>query len=323
MDKLDRIQKLHQLLITRRYPVSLRILADKLGCGEKNAKRLIRTLEDLMLAPIEYNKEHKGWAYACGPDTKSQLPGLWLTAEELQSMALLLHMLQNFGNGLLNDELKVVEKEVHKLLKARKISPEVLKNRIKVLPIGHRSVPNDIYLRVSDALLKGKQLLLRYTDYSGKQTQRVVSPQDLVYYRDNWYLDAWCHTKKDIRQFLLARMAKAAISDEPAHVVPIAKLEEHFSGSYGIFAGKPEHTAILRFCGNVAQEVSQQVWHPHQEGRWDGEDYVLRFPYGDDRELVRDVLRYVPDVVVEGPVGLRAAVVTRLEEGLKALRKPR
>ena len=25
--------------------------------------------------------------------------------------------------------------------------------------------------------------------------QRVVSPQRLVHYRDNWYLDAWCHYK--------------------------------------------------------------------------------------------------------------------------------
>lgn len=319
MDKLDRIQKLHQLLISRRYPISLRALADKLDCSEKTTKRLIHVLEDLMLAPIEYNKEHKGWAYPSDPEAKSQLPGLWLTAEELQSIALLLHMLQNFGNGLLNEELKIVEKEVHKLLRARKISPEMLKNRIKILPIGHSVVPNNIYLRVSDALLKGKQLLLRYTDYSGKQSQRIVSPQDLVYYRDNWYLDAWCHTKNDIRQFLLARITKATINPEPANLLPVTELEAHFSTSYGIFGGKPKHTAILRFFGKTAQEVAQQVWNPEQNGQWHKDEYVLQFPYNDDRELLRDVMKHVPDVVVEGPAELQSALLERLNEGIRRL----
>lgn len=321
MDKLDRIQKLFQLFMTHRHPISLRVLADKLDCTQKSARRLIDVLQDFTLAPIDYNEEYKGWAYTCPPEEKHLLPGLWLTAEELQSMALLLHMLQGFGNGLLSDELKIVEKGIHKLLKARHISPDVLMNRIKVLPIGHRTVPNDIYLRVSDALLRSRQLSVRYTDYKGATTQRTLSPQDLVYYRDNWYLDAWCHTRRTLRQFMLARMEKVTLTDTPAKAVSAAELEAHFSRSYGIFAGKPEHIAKLRFRGNVAGEVSRQTWHPQQEGHWDGEDYVLQFPYGDDRELVRDIMRYVPDVMVEGPEALRSNVAKRLADGVKCLQK--
>lgn len=316
MDKLDRIQKLYQLFMSHQYPISLRTLADKLDCTQKRARQLIDVLQDFTLASIEYDEEYKGWAYTCRPDEKHLLPGLWLTAEELQSMALLLHMLQGFGNGLLSDELKVVEKGVHKLLKARDISPDDLMNRIKVLPIGHRTVPNDIYLRVSDALLRNRQLIIRYTDYEGATSHRTVSPQDLVYYRDNWYLDAWCHKKQKIRQFALARMEKVTLTDTPAKTVPMTELEAYFSRSYGIFAGEPEHIAKLRFRGNVANEVSRQIWHPQQEGQWEGDEYVLQFPYGDDRELVRDIMRYVPEVVVEGPVGLRDSVLERLHAGL-------
>lgn len=321
MDKLDRIQKLFQLFMTHRHPISLRTLADKLDCTQKSARRLIDVLQDFTLAPIAYNEEYKGWAYTCPPEEKHLLPGLWLTAEELQSMALLLHMLQGFGNGLLSDELKIVEKGIHKLLKARHISPDVLMSRIKVLPIGHRPVPNEIYLRVSDAVLRGRQLCVRYTDYKGATTQRTLSPQDLVYYRDNWYLDAWCHTRRTLRQFMLARMEKVSLTDTPAKAVSATELDAHFSRSYGIFAGKPEHTAKLRFSGNVAGEVSRQTWHPQQQGRWDGEDYLLEFPYGDDRELVRDIMRYVPDVVVEGPEALRNSVAKRLTDGVKRFQK--
>jgi len=106
MEKLDRIQRLHQLFATHRYPIKLRALAERLECSEKNARRLIDALQDFMRRPIEFDPVSKGWAYAGEQPEGWQLPGLWLTANELQSMATLLHVLDSFGNGLLNTELK-------------------------------------------------------------------------------------------------------------------------------------------------------------------------------------------------------------------------
>ena len=44
---------------------------------------------------------------------------------------------------------------------------------------------------------------LRGTDPAREGTgrQRDISPQRLVHYGDNWYLDAWCHTKQALRSF--------------------------------------------------------------------------------------------------------------------------
>jgi len=50
---------------------------------------------------------------------------------------------------------------------------------------------------------------------------------------------------------------------------------------------------------------------------WDADEYVLSLPYGDDRELVRDVMKYVPDVVVEAPSKLKHSVMQRLQHGLE------
>ena len=46
MEKLDRIQQLHQLFATHSYPIKLRALAERLECSEKNARRLIDALQD-------------------------------------------------------------------------------------------------------------------------------------------------------------------------------------------------------------------------------------------------------------------------------------
>lgn len=318
MDKLDRIQQLHQIFVTHKHPLKLRVLAEKLECTEKTVRRHIDALQDLVSAPVEYVEPH-GWCYRIKPGENFQLPGLWLTAEELQSMALLLHVLAKFGSGLLNNELKAVEREVNKLLRARKINPDTLIDRIKVLPLANRVVSNEIFLKVGEAVLKSQQISFKYRSFENDVSQRRVSPQTLLYYRDNWYLDAWCHQKNALRTFSLGRID--SISNEgslvmPALNIPQAERDAHFGSTYGIFAGGSGKTAVLRFRNNIAREVSTQQWHPHQEGYWEGLTYVLRVPYGDDRELVRDVMRCVPDVLVEKPLELRELVQERLRAGL-------
>src|SRR5690606_29501543 len=122
--------------------------------------------------------------------------------------------------------------------------------------------------------------------------------------------------RKAFRQFVLARMERVTLTDDPAFEIDPREQEKHFAGSYGIFAGAPRHMATLRFRSSIAREVASQTWHPQQEGRWDGDEYVLQFPYGGGREVVRDVMRFVAGVVVEGPEGLREGVTQKLREGL-------
>ena len=322
MEKLDRIQQLHQLLISHRQAISLRALAEKMECSPKTVRRLIENMQDYFNAPIEYI-EHKGWAYIAEPGQHLQLPGLWLTATELQSLALLLHVLENFGNGLLNEELKAVTDEVHKLLKTRGINPQSLVEHIKILPLGNRTIPNNVFLQIGDALLRQHQICLQYVDFHHKTSTRTVSPQSLVYYRDNWYLDAWCHKRTEMRVFSLARITKVLFDGTPptpAITIPKSERDEYFASSYGIFAGKGTHIARLRFRASIAREIAMQQWHPEQQGTWDADEYILSVPYGDERELVRDIMKYVPEVIVEAPAKLKRIVMGRLQSGLEDYR---
>ena len=72
--------------------------------------------------------------------------------------------------------------------------------------------------------------------------------------------------------------------------VPEAKLDEHFATAYGIFAGTPTHTAVLRFTPERARWVVDEQWHPRQAGRFlDDGRYELQIPYSDARELIMDI----------------------------------
>jgi proteasome accessory factor C len=317
MSKLDRLQQLSRIFKAHRRPVPLAKLAERLQCSEKTARRAIDDLKDYFDAPIEYFADGNGWQYAAESGEQFELPGIWLTSAELQSLTLLLHVLENFGSGLLNEELATVEKQIHQLLDARGISPSAFVEHIKILPLGNRHVPGKIFQQVGEALLQRQQIAIDYKSYSHQVSTRNISPQTLVYYRENWYLDAWCHLRNDLRTFSLARIAQIEKSAVAAISVPREQLQEHFNESYGIFAGKSRHTAKLRFYPEIAREISLQQWHPEQIGKWDGNDYLLSFPYSDARELIGDIMRHLPNVAVEAPSSLKNAIYQRLRGAIE------
>ena len=77
------------------------------------------------------------------------------------------------------------------------------------------------------------------------------------------------------------------------------KNNAHYASSYGIFGGQADKLAVLRFTKERARWVADEVWHPQQQGkRLEDGRYELKIPYRDSRELVMDILRHGPDVVV-------------------------
>ncbi|MCV6624471.1 MAG: YafY family transcriptional regulator [Cellvibrionaceae bacterium] len=317
MSKQDRCIQLNQIFCSKRLPQSKAALAEQLECSEKTIGRYIDTLRDSWCAPLEYDNEHKGWYYELKDGETFELPGIWLTAADIQGLLMLLEMLRQYSHGELKDELEAIELRIQKLLKAQNIDSGKIKHKVRILTQGQRAIPSDALHLCFNATLGEQQLQLSYRDYQGRQSQRQVSPQRLIYYRDNWYLDAWCHKREGLRSFALARMSQLTSKREKAITVSTDKLDKHFRNGYGVFAGEAKHTAKLRFLPAIAHDIAQQQWHSGQHGHWDGDNYLLEVPYSDERELVQDVLRHCPNVVVEGPEGLREELIKRMKQGIR------
>lgn len=304
MDKFDRIQQLHRILISRRYPIPIADIASRLECTNKTARNAIDLLRDQLLAPLRYDESTRGWFYDHNSEA-FELPGLWLTAGELHGLAAILHIIQNMGEGLLGEEITVVQQQLEKLLNAKQVPFEQFTRCIKYLSTGKRPVTSQHFAVIADALIHKQRLHIHYVDYSNKKSQRTISPQTLIHYQENWYLDAWCHKREALRSFMLPRVSKAIKVKASALAIDKAQLSEHYETSYGIFAGKPKHTAVLVFYPPVANEAAQINWHPNQVCEWVGQQYSVSIPYNDDRELIRDILKYGNNVEVLKPAVLK------------------
>ena len=315
MDKFDRIYKLHDVLRDRRTPISRADLMSKVGCSEPTIYWLINTLRDTLHAPLQYDDERGGYYYQRDANGGTyELPGLWFNASELQALLIFERLFESLEPGLLREHLQPLSKRIGELFNSKRLGLSEAANRVRVLGMAAR--PAGVWFQVlASATLQRRKLRLTY---HGRErdgiTERTVSPQRIVHYRDNWYLDAWCELRKGLRSFAVDKVKHALETTDKAQDIAEKDLNDHYASSYGIFAGKANKTAVLRFSAERARWVADERWHPEQAGQYlvDGR-YELHIPYRDERELVMDILRHGAEAEVVKPDALRTAVARQLK----------
>ncbi|MBI5041119.1 MAG: WYL domain-containing protein, partial [Gammaproteobacteria bacterium] len=288
MDKLNRLYKLHHLFRNRRVPVALTRIREELGCSERTARRVIAELRDELRAPIEYDRPRNGFHYT-GPERDSfELPGLWFSPDELHALLISHQLLDALQPGLFEPYLAPIRERLKALLAHRNAGHTDIARRVRLLQMAARPSDLDVFRTVATAVITRKQLRLLYHGRARDETtERTVSPQRLVYYRSNWYLDTWCHLRDNFRHFALDRLQPIETLDEPTREFPDDELDQHFASAYGIFAGTPTATAVLRFTSTAAKWVADEQWHPQQQGTvLDDGGYELQVPYSRPEELV-------------------------------------
>ena len=273
-----------------------------------------------MGAPIEYDRIARGYCFGAAGDTgaRQELPGLWFNESELYSLLTAQQLLAGLdSDGLLSRHLQPLLDRIHQMLGSGEgaDAADRLIKRIKVITALRRPVPSRFFERVSNALLQRQRLHLRYlTRGRGEVSERDVSPQRLVHYRNTWYLDAWCHRVEALRRFALDAMEEATMLPTKARDVAMKRVQAEMDAGYGIYAGGQQRWAVLVFNAQAAQWASREEWHPQQQGRWltDG-SWEMTLPYVDDTELVMDLLRQGEQVRVASPPTLVQAVRARLQ----------
>jgi predicted DNA-binding transcriptional regulator YafY len=325
MDRYERILTLHRLLKSAHYPVPLPRLMDELECSRATLYRDVAFLRDALGAPIESaGGEHAAFRYEQGEGERFELPGLWLTSDELAALLALNELIGRSGPGVLAGALAPFKARIEHLLSDQGSGKALPIERIRVISWGERKLDQQVFRTVAGAVLERKQLRFRYrARTTNADSRRTVSPQRLTHYRDNWYLDVWDHDREALRSFAVDRIVEPQAQDAPATDVAENDLNEMLASSYGIFAGKPKAWATVRFSEHAARWVADEHWHSQQKGEWlsDGR-YELKLPYSNSKELLMDVLKYGPDAEIIAPISLREEMKILLDLALGTYRQP-
>ena len=320
MNRTERLYKIDQMIHDRRL-VSFKDLLAALEVSPATLKRDLDYLRNRLNAPIVWDREGGGYRFAQA-DThiggQYELPGLWFNANEVHALLTMQHLLLDLDSGgLLTPHVQPLMARLNALLGTADNSAEEIRKRVLIFGVGRRDLELAHFERVGAALLRRKRLLIEYfARGSGETSERELSPQRLVHYRENWYLDAWCHLRNGLRSFAVDAIRDSEVLEKRAKEISQTSLDAVLGPGYGIFAGRKLNWAKLRFTPLRARWVAKEQWHPKQRSRFleDG-SYELEFPYADDRELLMDILKFGGDVVVLAP----AALVIRVRREIAAM----
>jgi predicted DNA-binding transcriptional regulator YafY len=313
MDRSERFYLIDKLL-NEQGVVQRDVFLKELEVSLATFKRDLEYMRDRYNAPVVWDAEAGGYRFekkaSVGP--RYELPGLWFNESEVYALLMMEHLLSSLDQGgLIGPHIAPLRARLTAILGTGEASAEELRKRIRLLAFAPRNLPLKHFEEIGRATLERQRLhIVYYARSTDVTSERDVSPQRLVHYRGNWYLDAWCHLRNDLRTFAIDGMRSVGLLDEPAREVAVKKLEDYLASGYGIMRADAGVTwAKLRFSIERARWVGSEVWHPDQRGVFDPSGrYTLELPYRDDRELLLEILKHGAGVEVLAPSELRAKV---------------
>ena len=193
MSQTERFYRLRHLLDSGRC-VSKACLLHEFGISQATLKRDLAHLRDRMNTPVVWDREARGYRIAREQPVigmQYELPGLWLSAEEIHALLTMQHLLAHLdAGGLLAPHIAPMMKRLTQVLGEGTEQAADLGRRIRVQTVGARRLHLPHFQAVGSALLRRRRLVIEYHGRGSNQhSDREVSPQRLIHYRDNWYLD--------------------------------------------------------------------------------------------------------------------------------------
>jgi len=293
----------HSKLKAGRYP-KLADLAEKFEISGRQAAREIDFMKNFFSAPIEYARERNGYYYC---EAGFELPNIWLGQEEIVALIISKRISTAIPDRRLKKKIDFYFK---KIAGSTDFDFEDLEKRVSLKNIHYYHVAPEIFASCAFALARNRKMRITYRSaYREEINEREISPLHLLLYLGNWHLLAHCHSRGDLRDFVLSRVAEMEILTDP---ISQELLDRDIKGMidrhYGIFLQGEEKQVRVRFRGHSVGIVRDQLWFAGQQVVEEKDALLLSFPVTDYREVLGDILRFGADAEVLEPAELRELV---------------
>jgi proteasome accessory factor C len=319
--KPNLLYRVHEILKdgSARMPISKSEIAQKLSCPIRSLDRTLKCLKESYMAPLRFSKRKpSGYYYEEGENF--DLPGIWFNKEELASLVCIRQIIKDFPQGVASKTLEQFWKRIEKVsFEEGQLPGNIWTKKLKVIPIAGREVSDLVFRFIVEAIVYDKRCIIQYKALGKESTKREISPLQLIRYKDNWYVDAWCHEKNGFREFALSRIKDIRMLPKKAVKKSKKSINNFFADAYGIFTGKADKKALILFKGIAAEEMSQEIWHPNQKVIASDENELrLEIPYSNDTELLMDIFRWGHLAEILEPNDLRNKAIKQLKKALES-----
>lgn len=221
MNRIDRLLGILVLLQSRKY-VQAETIADKFDISVRTVYRDIKALNEQGI-PISF-EQHRGYFVVQG----YFLPPVSFTPDEANALVLMERMVNAFGDRSVGTHYTTALNKVKAVLRTQhKDSVEQLNENI-MLQVPKSFNPDYEYLSPLQQAIAAKHIVeIAYRSSKDESTVRSIEPIGLVFYAFSWHVIGWCHSRKDYRDFKIARIVSLKDTMQPFTKNDHVPMSEH------------------------------------------------------------------------------------------------
>ncbi len=302
-----RLQTIHHQIKEGRHP-NASSLARELRVSSKTVQRDLDYMRDELEAPIEFDRQENGYAYARADYV---LPFLPVDGKDLFSIGVAAQVMSLFGGTPLARDLDACYERLAELMPpAVRLRPEIVRDKIALRSLApYRPVREETWQAVAESMQRGISLSIQYR-HPGEPPgpPRVLRPYAIVLSGRDWLAVADDVAAGQVKTFYLARMEGARLTGDRYAIPRDFDADRYFRHTFGLYVGaeKPFRFRV-RFSKESADEVREQRFHPEQAiENLPGGEAILSLPAVSIREAREFVLRYGKSARVLDPPELVA-----------------
>lgn len=230
MNRIDRLFGILLLLQTKKY-ISADKIADQFQISTRTVYRDIKALLEQGV-PISF-EQPKGYYIVQG----YFLPPVSFSSDEANALLIMERLVSRFADKSIFTNYTSALNKVKAVLKhSQKEKLELLNESIK-FQLNHELL-NDEFDHLADLqnAISGQCIIeIDYQNNNKESSRRKVEAIGLIFYAYNWHLIAWCHLRKEYRDFRVSRIKKVRNLNVPftkANHMPVSEYMKLLPVSY-------------------------------------------------------------------------------------------
>ncbi|MEZ6043881.1 MAG: WYL domain-containing transcriptional regulator [Planctomycetaceae bacterium] len=299
------------------YPNS-ESLAVELEVDARTIQRDIAFLKDQLGAPLVFSRKHNGYLLS---DPSWTLPSFQLTEGELISVFLAERLIRQYrGTPFETDLARAFDRITRMLPEEITVSLSAAADTLSVTPCVLTTQDVETFHNLTSAIQHRRRLRLLYWSASQNlETERMVDPLHLSLVDNDWYLIAYCHTRRDVRMFSTVRIRHADSTGQTFERPVDFDINTYLGNSFRAVRGESDQTwqVTLKFRCEMAGRIKEKIWHHTQqlEPQHDG-SLLMKLTVSSLIEIRRWVLYWGADCQVLEPEELKQRISQDLREML-------
>ena len=319
--KMERIYWIDKQIRSERYPNVHKVKEQ----FELRSTRIVYEDRKFMInclhAPIKYCRRREGWYYT---DATYFLPAIMLTREEITAFFLGEELFRRYLGTPFETPLRLALDKIKQHLPEHVGYDAQKETAAFTFTGGGRAmVDPELLLELNDAILSKRSIEIEYYSASRGQTNtRTVNPYHLHNIHGDWYLIAYCHTRREPRDFLTNRIKARKRLPSTFQVSPSFSLNAYLAKGFLAERATEPDNIVIKFDEYQARWIRERQWHSSQQiEELPSGGLILRLRVGGLGEVKRWVMGYGSHAEVLEPESLRREIKEEVEKMKEIYRK--